>query len=66
MANYKIALDLLIKRFDNKRLIFQALIRKIFGNDKADAIKAGRQTASIDGQGHFACTEIRQSNLSKM
>ncbi|XP_036345981.1 uncharacterized protein LOC118755241 [Rhagoletis pomonella] len=35
-ANYKNALDLLHKRFDNKRLIFQAHIREIFGLGKAD------------------------------
>lgn len=32
----KIALDLLIKIFDNKQLIFQAHIRNIFRMDKAD------------------------------
>ncbi|XP_053961109.1 uncharacterized protein LOC128865111 [Anastrepha ludens] len=35
--NYKNALDLLKKRFDNKRIIFQAHIRQIFGLDRADA-----------------------------
>ncbi|XP_053968078.1 uncharacterized protein LOC128869537 isoform X2 [Anastrepha ludens] len=36
-TNYKNALDLLKKRFDNKRIIFQAHIRQIFGLDRADA-----------------------------
>ncbi|XP_053956407.1 uncharacterized protein LOC128862029 [Anastrepha ludens] len=35
--NYKNTLDLLKKRFDNKRIIFQAHIRQIFGLDRADA-----------------------------
>ncbi|XP_054746100.1 uncharacterized protein LOC129250502 [Anastrepha obliqua] len=36
-TNYKIALELLQKRFDNKRLIFQAHIRGIFELDKVDS-----------------------------
>ncbi|XP_036347019.1 uncharacterized protein LOC118756359 [Rhagoletis pomonella] len=36
-ANYNTALDLLQKRFDNKRLIFQAHVREIFGLERADS-----------------------------
>ncbi|XP_041449638.1 uncharacterized protein LOC121404369 [Drosophila obscura] len=36
-ANYIIALDILKRRFDNKRFILQAHIRGIFGLEKADA-----------------------------
>ncbi|XP_067633257.1 uncharacterized protein [Eurosta solidaginis] len=48
-SNYKIALELLHKRFDNKRLIFQAHIREIFGLDKADsnAIKLRELTDKV-------------------
>ncbi|XP_053968113.1 uncharacterized protein LOC128869560 [Anastrepha ludens] len=35
--NYKTALELLQKRFDNKRLIFQAHVREIFGLSKVDS-----------------------------
>ncbi|XP_054745733.1 uncharacterized protein LOC129250114 [Anastrepha obliqua] len=35
--NYKSALELLQKRFDNKRLIFQAHVREIFGLSKVDS-----------------------------
>ncbi|XP_036344786.1 uncharacterized protein LOC118754023 [Rhagoletis pomonella] len=36
-ALYNTALDLLQKRFDNKRLIFQAHVREIFGLERADS-----------------------------
>lgn len=36
-TNYKIVLDLFKKRLHNKRLIFQAHIRELFGMEKADA-----------------------------
>ncbi|XP_032586195.1 uncharacterized protein LOC122757818 [Drosophila mojavensis] len=36
-ANYSVALDILQRRFDNKRFILQAHIRAIFGLEKADS-----------------------------
>ncbi|XP_039967848.1 uncharacterized protein LOC120779572 [Bactrocera tryoni] len=53
-ANYKIALDLLIKRLDNKRLIFQAHIKEIFGMDKADGT-VGKLRALTDKVNSHIC-----------
>ncbi|XP_067644907.1 uncharacterized protein [Eurosta solidaginis] len=46
-ANYKIAFDLLRKRFDNNRLIFQAHIREIFGLDKVEVNKLRELTDKV-------------------
>ncbi|XP_049308578.1 uncharacterized protein LOC125777516 [Bactrocera dorsalis] len=56
-ANYKIALDLLIKRFDNKCLIFQVHIREIFGMDKADGTVSKLRALSDKVNSHICALQ---------
>ncbi|XP_041451275.1 uncharacterized protein LOC121404917 [Drosophila obscura] len=41
-ANYRVALDILSKRFNNKRLVFQAHMKEILGLKKVDSSSAKR------------------------